>query len=348
MASKSKKRNVMAASLKLYGFIVVAYFLLRLIFGDNLNLVACLNNCIPVGLFPVILISPISIKKRNYATSLWSMLAALFLIVEFGHRFLPHPSGKHPAINSSSLRILSHNTAQDLPDFDNIDRLIRQSNVDIVILQEVTKENIDRHLQNLLDEYPYQVYGPLQDEKQIGMGILSRYPLTNMANFKLVDGGLVFQQKVSVNVDGAVITIYNIHLTFPWVRMKQSSLISNLSFPFYDDQVRRQEIDRLIEILQNEPNPVILAGDFNFNEQSSDYRRLTSFLVDSFDSAGFGFGFTWPANRTPSVNIRPAIPSMRIDYILHSPTIQTSSAQVLSETGSDHKPVLVELTLRED
>lgn len=342
-----KKYNVSNINiiLNLYGFPLVFYFVVRFLVGDKLSLIALLNNCIPVLLFPGLLALPISIKKRYISVLLWSVLTVTFLLFEFGHTFVPHDLRSSHHTPGASLRVLSHNTAQNLPDHKNIDQVIRESHADLVLLQEITKIHIDQYWPKMIDLYPYQVYGPLQGEKQVGMGILSRYPISNVEDFKLADDGLVFQQRARLKVDGKTVTVYNVHLTFPWFRLAKEPFFSYFSWPVYHDEVRRQEIESLVKLLEDEQHPVIAAGDFNLNDQSSDYQKLTNLLVDTYKNVGFGFGFTWPANRTPFMNIRPAIPFTRIDYIFHSPSIQSNLAKVLQETGSDHKPVIADLNL---
>ena len=87
----------------------------------------------------------------------------------------------------------------------------------------------------------------------------------------------------------------------------------------------------------------MLAGDFNLSDLSDDYQTLSTKLVDSYNRSWYGFGFGWPSNRTPSVNIPSATPIVRIDYVFHSKDFQSTSAQVLDKTGSDHRPMLVKL-----
>lgn len=335
--------------LNAYGLFLVAYFVLRLLTGDNLSWVALCSNCIPTALFPAFFAIVVALKKRDRVMILWGSFAIAYLVFEFGPRFLPKIKGKQ-IDQAGALVILSHNTGQDLPEYAIRDRLIRNSNADIVILQEITQVYIEQHWPVLLDLYPYQISGPLQDDNgnQVGMGILSRYPIVEAADFKLAEKGLVYQQRAVIDANGKNIVVYNIHTTFPWIFWGKDPIFSRFPWPVYDDRVRREEIEKLVELLEQEEHPVIVAGDFNLNDQSSDYQKLrNSNLVDAYRNAGMGFGFTWPANRTPSVNIRPSIPSVRVDYLFHSHDFQSGDAQVLGETGSDHKPILVSLTLKD-
>ncbi len=331
----------------IYGLLLIIYFILRFLVGDGLGAVAFLNNCIPALLFPALLVLPVSIKQGDRFAFGWSVFAALFFVFVFGPRFLPRNAPVADDLGTS-LRILSYNTGQDLSDYAHVDKLVRESHANIVVLQEITKDYIDEYWSELLGIYPYQVYGPLEGEKQVGMGILSQYPITELDNFKLADNGLVFQQRASVNIDGRVITLYNIHLTFPWIRVRSDPVFSRLPWPVYDNEVLQEEVSNLVELLRDEQTPIIAAGDFNLTDQSSDHQKITNLLIDSYRDVGFGLGYTWPANLVPAIHIRPAIPFVRVDYVFHSDNIRSLTVKVLQASGSDHKPVVVDLVLTDE
>lgn len=333
-----------------YGMLVTAYFALSIFLGDSIGFVAFCSNIIPIGLLPTFVLLGHAIKKRKKIAFLWGLSVVAFLFFEFGSRFLPNPIA--PSENSTnSLLILSHNTGQDLPEYDYRDTLIRNSQADIVFLQEITKDFIDQYWPNLEMTYPYQADGQFnfEGDKQVGMGVLSRYPILESENFKLAEEGLTYQQRHLIDVNGTLIAAYNIHTTFPWVYIRRDPVFSFVPWPIYDDHVRRIEIDNLVTRLEQEAYPIILVGDFNFNDQTSDYQKLIDFgLVDAYRESGWGLGFTWPANRTPSVNIYPAIPSVRLDYLFYSKHFAPFLATVLEETGSDHRPIIVNLEMLDE
>src|SRR5438105_741620 len=81
-----------------------------------------------------------------------------------------------PSLSSSNtgyhLRILSHNVGQDLPDYDGIDNLLCKVDADIVLLQEITRDYVDRHWDKLSHTYQYLSYGPFLEKKHVASGIL--------------------------------------------------------------------------------------------------------------------------------------------------------------------------------
>lgn len=250
--------------------------------------------------------------------------------------FSPKNTGCH-------LRILSHNVGQDLPDYNCLDNLLCKVDADIVLLQEITRDYVDRHWAKLSHNYRYLSYGPFLEEKHVASGILSNHPIIIVENFKLADIGIVLQQHALIDIKGNVVSVYNIHLTFPWIDIGRDPFFSCVPWPKYNHRARSEEINNLIKMLVEDNNPTIAAGDFNLTSQSNDYKKLTKIVTDAYHSSGKRIGFSWPANRTPSLYIPLATPLVRIDYLFHSSSFQTHNAQFLAKTGSDHLPLLVEI-----
>ncbi len=331
--------------IKLYSLWLIIYFIGYALFEDKLSLLACFANFIPMALFPVIFTLPLAIRQHDKIMLASGLLASLFFLLEYSHQFTPNLGVSDN--NFSDLRILSHNIGQDLPNYEDINALIYSSQANIVFLQEVTEDYIQHYLPNLIDIYPYQTCGPLQGKKRVGMVVLSRYPFVMVENFKLVEDGLVFQQRLLLDVNGKQIVAYNVHTTFPWINIHYPFPF-NIPWPVYEDQVRRREITELFELVEKEQQPVILVGDFNFTDQSSDYKKISGVLLDAYSDAGWGLGLTWPANRTPSVNIPSFIRLVRVDYLFHSTSLHCVNAHILPKTGSDHLPMLFNLAFSID
>src|SRR5690242_4255910 len=76
------------------------------------------------------------------------------------------------------LQVLSHNVGQDLPDYDTLSKMIFDTNADITLLQEITRDFVGSYWDSRLSKfYPYRVCGPLLQEKGIASGILSHFPI---------------------------------------------------------------------------------------------------------------------------------------------------------------------------
>lgn len=141
------------------------------------------------------------------------------------------------------LQILSHNVGQDLASPDILDMLIWQSYTDIVLLQEVPQSYIDKHVPMWAHTYPYQSYSLPQSIKCIGMAILSRYPIMARDYFKLAKCGLVYQQKVVIDVHGKSTIVYNIHFTYPRIDVTYAAQALHYPLLVYNDSIRHEEVN---------------------------------------------------------------------------------------------------------
>ncbi|MEO8397618.1 MAG: endonuclease/exonuclease/phosphatase family protein, partial [Chloroflexota bacterium] len=129
-----------------------------------------------------------------------------------------------------------------------------------------------------------------------------------------------------INLNDTLVTIYDVHLANPLIADD------------FDPKAHGEGITALLDLLANESQPLIVAGDFNMTDASTDYGRMTENLVDSFRESGSGFGLTFPA-------WSPLL-AVRLDYIFHSSDLRSLKTEVVSSSGeSDHFPVRSELMI---
>ncbi|WP_237550934.1 endonuclease/exonuclease/phosphatase family protein [Streptomyces sp. SID5614] len=86
-------------------------------------------------------------------------------------------------------------------------------------------------------------------------------------------------------------------------------------------------------VAAEENERVVLLGDLNGALDDRAYAGLTSRMESAQETAGAGFGFSWPAT----------LPVVRIDQILVR-GVKPESAWVLPATGSDHRPVAARIS----
>jgi endonuclease/exonuclease/phosphatase family metal-dependent hydrolase len=82
--------------------------------------------------------------------------------------------------------------------------------------------------------------------------------------------------------------------------------------------------------------PIIVCGDFNDTPFSYTYHLFSKRLVDSFSESGKGFGTTYIG----------AMPSFRIDYMMHSPTLSSTHFVIHPEELSDHYAISCRFKLK--
>lgn len=318
--------------------LITIYFVFRFIFWDKLPLVGFIGNFLLWLLFPTLSFPIILYICKNKMFFYISTIFAIVVLCWFHSKYFS-PTNFNVNNDTLNISILSANLGQNWVDINKFNKFILQQDADITFLQEVTKKHIENASVGLQENYPYQIYGPLQNK--VGMGILSKYPISSHRDFKLAEEGLVFQQRATINYEKREIVVYNIHTTYPWFQPKK--FLSFLTIPVYDYSTRSKEIQNLLKLLQDEKLPVIAAGDFNMTDRAQDYARLTDRLIDSWKESGWGFGFTWPARKHPNNGIKLDNPIIRIDYIMHSEDWISKETQVLSRTGSDHLPLTTKL-----
>lgn len=96
------------------------------------------------------------------------------------------------------------------------------------------------------------------------------------------------------------------------------------------NQLRAQQINDVRAEVLKSPYPVILAGDFNDVPNSYAYQTMRRELQDAFVKKGLGLGRTFQL----------LAPTLRIDYIFHTPALPLLHYQLYDWVESDHKPVV--------
>ena len=192
----------------------------------------------------------------------------------------------------------------------------------------------------LAADYPYQINTP-------PVGILSKYPIVSSEILHLA-GHRETQQRAIIKFNEQEVVIYNMQATGPWIKIY--NILRFLTIPVYKYGPRSPEIQDLLQRVEREILPVIVAGDFNMTDDTQDYDRVQKVMQDSFQKSGLGLGFTWPHGwelkfLVKSSKWRLNYPVFRIDYIWYSKHWGAKSSSVLSATESDRLPVAAELIL---
>jgi endonuclease/exonuclease/phosphatase family metal-dependent hydrolase len=219
---------------------------------------------------------------------------------------------------------------------------IRESNADIVMLQEVLPAMGHGLGKELADAYPYQAIYPA--DRARGSALFSRIPIQSERKFELSPDGW-YCQEVHLSWADRSVVLFNVHLMSPL------KLFPECGERHFDSCVRASEIQSLIERIQvAEGSDVIVAGDFNMTDQSPDYRSMCEHARDAFLDAGWGFGFTYPAG-TPHGKFwheRHFPPVLRLDHVFYRGRLQARSARVGPNGDSDHASLVVDLEAVED
>lgn len=253
------------------------------------------------------------IRRPGWAAA--AAAVAALLLAAAGPQWFP-PTGE-AAPDSARLRLYSANLWARNDDTAAIAASIRDADADILVLIELGDAPAAR-LDALLAAYPHRVVTPRIDRASGAARsvIASRWPLAAIPDRP---DGLHAVAAVAETPLGPV-NVVGVHLTRPW--------------PFQEQWGQISQTMALTDIRRSLDGPVIVAGDFN-SVSSARIGRQVKADLGLLPAAGFPG--TWPA-------AAPAGLGVTIDHVWRSPDLALSGRRLGLPTGSDHRPVVVELT----
>ena len=245
------------------------------------------------------------------------------------------PGCNSPDITPVVLRVMTYNIhhAEGLDgkvDLERIANVIRQSNADIVALQEVDKNTrrtggIDMPADLARRTGMNIVFGANLDNYQggqYGTAILSRFPIESHENHLLKqtregEQRGVLQAVLAVNQGQLLFTCTHLdHKADPAERLFSETQFTGL-------------------FARHAGLPALLCGDFNATPASELHKRLSKKWTDAWSIAGKSNGFTMGS----------ANPTRRIDYIWLSSkkNFRVRWVDVPRSEASDHLPLVAEI-----
>lgn len=220
--------------------------------------------------------------------------------------------------------VMTHNAGNGLATSQELVEVLRSSGADIIGLQEINSTQVRAINQNLSDVYPYRI---LFGNGIPGKGLLSKFPIVEYQQLNLYPDRPDLRASIQL-LDGKI----NVIVAHPPPPRIHSNGI-------YMNTATISQIETLLD-LATTGEPVVMLGDFNMTSRSTQHEMLRSKgLVDAFQAAGQGLGFTLPM-RYKNV---PLLPMARVDYIWHSNHLTSIDSWIGSHTGSDHLPVLARI-----
>lgn len=254
----------------------------------------------------------------------WAAVMVLIVnatLAGIGFHFLAPPSitSRTPA-KSVDLRILSFNINARTGQSNQIEDMLRTENADLVLLLEIDHTKIEL-LDRLDDLYPYQ--GNCVRDRLCRLALLSKYMLTNIDAHSR-GAGRPAQMTAAMSIGGRMLDLYGVHLSRPFPNNGQHA-----------------EINHLIARTATMNNPLIMLGDFNLTPWSFQLLRLqtkTGLLRHAT------LGASWPTRH--SFNLFPQIrfPQLLIDHVMTRGLFETRNVHKGRDAGSDHLPVIVDIT----
>lgn len=278
------------------------------------------------GLFVPVLLAG-ALWRRSASTLVALLLPVTVWLNLFGGVLgdKSHPGG--------DLTVVSHNVGAGNSDPAGTARDLAASGADVLALEELTTQARGAYEKGLAKAYPYHtVKGtvglwskhPLSDTRMVDVAMLGMAgPLAR--NLSAEEKAATPRAlRTTVATDQGPLAVYVAHLGSVRVNPR-----AGLSTSQRDDGA--QELGKAVAAEPNER--VVVLGDLNGTTDDRAFDGLTSQLRSAQETAGDGFGFSWPAG----------FPVVRIDQILVR-GVEPQSSWVLPATGSDHLPVAARIS----
>ncbi|MFE6162238.1 endonuclease/exonuclease/phosphatase family protein [Streptomyces sp. NPDC056486] len=312
-----KRGLVLAALALLLGLLM----LLHAQFTDRGGLGSLVETFLPwFGLFIPVLLAG-ALWRRSASAVLALLLPVVAWLSLFGGLLIDksHSTG-------SDLTVAGHNVDADNPDPAGTARDLAASGADVLGLEEVTPQAKPLYEKELAKAYPHHTV-------QGTVGLWSKLPLSDtrpvdtgqdvgpLGDTKPTEAKMAGNRalRTTVATDRGPLAVYVAHLGSVRVFPRNG-------FETDDRNRGAQALAKAVAAEHNER--VVLLGDLNGTMDDRAFAGITSHLRSAQDSAGDGFGFSWPAK----------FPVARIDQILVR-GVEPDSSWVLPATGSDHRPV---------
>tara|TARA_R110002096_G_scaffold163992_5_gene331655 strand:+ start:10168 stop:11121 length:954 start_codon:yes stop_codon:yes gene_type:complete len=255
--------------------------------------------------------------KRLGSIAAGGVLLALLLILPPLFQTAPRGDGE---ADSPRFRVYLQNIAFRNDNKSAVVSQIRQSNADIVVLQEVTAGWLEQ-LKPLLDVYQFDVTEAR--ENNFGMMLMSRFPIVDygISDFS---GWDVPSITATIEVDGRNIEVIGTHPPPPVARDLW--------------EVRNWHLESLAQAARLQRKPLLVVGDFNATPWSAAYRTFLkeSGLVSAYSPAKS----TWKPLSLPLVGLPT-------DFQFVSEHFRLIKGRRLDFAGSDHRAVLLDYTIVE-
>lgn len=225
-------------------------------------------------------------------------------------RLLTFPAAETVAasdIDSRKLRLVAVNALGSNRQHDRLFSIVTQDNPDIIVMTEAQPHWVEAG-DSRLAVYPYRFAHPRDDN--FGLAIWSKRPFaTQTLSGDSRDLPLVVMKMEGLHIIAA----------HPFPPIGERSTLDNHAY-----------LRRIGDILTTTKGPVVIAGDLNASLWSASLRNLTGLGLRRTAA----FAYTWPTSF-------PAL-AIQIDHIFVRDAGATHF-RVLGDTGSDHRPVQVDI-----
>jgi endonuclease/exonuclease/phosphatase (EEP) superfamily protein YafD len=259
------------------------------------------------------------------------ILISLFILVIQSSQIVPWylPQLGFSPSRPANLKILVANLNVQNKSYAKVLSLVRREKPDIALFMEIDQAWMEQ-LDQLNDVLPYR-FGKA-NPYNLGIAVYSRQQLKNpQFNLFGTDQNIGITGQLTVNQQA--IELVGIH-PLPPARTQ-----------FF--HLRNRQLEAVSQYVKTLSNPVVVIGDMNITMWSPYYKRLMNKTGLVNARRGFGIVPSWPTEssfqRSPAWFL--SLLSIPIDHCLISRSIRVTNVSTGASTGSDHRPLLVDLSV---
>lgn len=209
---------------------------------------------------------------------------------------------------------------------DDVISLLKKLNPDIIGLQEVLENEIEKISKRLGFEFAYTTNFVKKEENKtlnVGNAVLSKFRILDNKSYTLSKNLKRCALETKIKVNNKIIHALSIHPIHHHLKPSNARL---------------SQINNLIKILPKDPT--VLMGDFNSLPQSKEITKISKILKNTDNK----FLPTWAAYKEGCHVCRPEL-KYKLDYIFVSKDIKVKSFEVIDSQASDHLPVMSTIEL---
>jgi endonuclease/exonuclease/phosphatase family metal-dependent hydrolase len=312
----------------------------------------------------ILIINAFFILVWILSRKLWFLVSVFFILLGCNHFddfFQFHIFSSEKKL-SKPLKIMSYNVrvfdlynwgknwSYNKKNRDSIFNLIKQEQPDIICFQEFYSDSLgefvspDSMAHFMKAKYYHDHYNVITKKKyRFGIATFSAFPIigTGEIKFKNTQNSSIY---TDLQIGDDTVRIFNCHLESLHFHADDYNFVDSILVPEKEQlnggkkiyrKLRNAFVKRshqagiLAKKIKESPYPVFVCGDFNDSPISFAYHQVRGNLEDVFEETGNGIGNTY----------RGLLTSYRIDFILHSKSIEVADYRTIRVNYSDHYPI---------
>jgi endonuclease/exonuclease/phosphatase family metal-dependent hydrolase len=259
---------------------------------------------------------------------------------------------------AGALRVLSWNTGvwDHGDDPDRFYGFLRAQQADVYLLQEYEPPHSGGRAGGTAEQRAAEVAADVATLRRNlpGFSVIVRGELVTLTRLPIVtttalpaelpgaDWRTVYERSKALRTDvragGRTVSVYNVHIPIQ-IGLGRSAFSTATRDRFAD---RRRQYRALADDIAGNPNPVLVAGDFNTSASMGELRTLRGRLHDAIRADGALIPTSWPVGV-------PVLPRLwRLDWALTTPSVAVHEYTRLDPQGmSDHRADRFTISLRD-